>query len=239
MIGFDRPLRPQWIYESLVLVKPGQNLSELNKPFESIAKELTGKEGKRKVRTVLFRCFIRDEKFKTKAKNVNVIKDFTLQYGYEFMIPIYLFYLIGKTETLMKISEHLFRLYDFGSEINLQFLKEKMADAFGDRDVVTRSAAAFIKTLEFFNVVTTDKDKIVLKKRLSVNDEQTRIVLQLFALEIIHAPQISLNHIPQSLFNYFHLPNLKAIAQKYNGQYWDYQQRMKDDLLVIHDKQPI
>lgn len=58
MIGFDRPLRPQWIYESLLLVKPGQKLTELNMPFESIAKELTGKEGKRKARTVLFLSLI-------------------------------------------------------------------------------------------------------------------------------------------------------------------------------------
>ena len=61
MIGFDRPLRPHWIYETLLVAEPGQKLSELNKPFESIARELTGKEGKRKVRTVLFRCFLRDE----------------------------------------------------------------------------------------------------------------------------------------------------------------------------------
>ena len=234
MIGFDRPLRPQWIYESLMLAKPGQNLSELNKPFENIARELTGKEGKRKVRTVLFRCFIRDEKNKTKVRKINVLKDLTAQYGLEFMIPIYLFYLIGKTETLLKISEHIFRLYDFGSEINLSFLKEKMLDALGDRDVVTRSAGAFIKTLEAFNVVFNQGDRILLKGSLTVNEEQSRIMLQLFAQKIVNAPQISLNHLPPALFHYFRMPNLKALAQKYNGQYWDYQHRVKDDLLIMH-----
>ena len=57
MIGFDRPLKPRWIYETLLLVKPGQKLSELNDAFEKVARELTGKEGKRKVRTVLFAIF--------------------------------------------------------------------------------------------------------------------------------------------------------------------------------------
>jgi len=61
VIGFDRPLRPHWIYESLLLAKPGQKMTELNLPFENIARELTGKEGKRKARTVLFRCFLRSE----------------------------------------------------------------------------------------------------------------------------------------------------------------------------------
>ncbi len=37
MIGYDRPLRSRWIYESLLLAQPGQSLSELKKPFEGIA----------------------------------------------------------------------------------------------------------------------------------------------------------------------------------------------------------
>ena len=238
MIGYDRPLRPRWIYESLLIAKPGQRLSDLNKPFEGIARELTGKEGKRKARTVLFRCFIRDEQNQTKVRMVNILKDLTVQYGYEFMIPLYLFYLIGKTETLINISEHVLRLYSFGSEVNVQFLKEKMADSFGDRDVVTRSARAFIKTLEAFNIVISEGSKLFLKERLSIDEEQARIMFQLFAGEIINSPQVLLNHIPHTLFDYFHLPNIKTLAQKYNGQYWDYQQRVKDDLLVMYTVKP-
>lgn len=234
MIGFDRPLRPKWICDSLLLANPGQKLSELNRPFEDIAKELTGKEGKRKARTVLFRCFIRDEKNKAKVKTNLILKELSLDYGCDFMAPIYLFYLIGRTETLLRIADHIFRLYDFGSEVNLFFLKEKMVASLGDRDVVTRAVGAFVKTLEFFGVIHTEGEKLVLKKKLSVNEEQARIMLQLFAKEIIRAPQISLNHLPPALFAFFQMPNLKTVAQKYNGQYWDYQHRMKDDLLIMH-----
>ncbi|MFC1592843.1 hypothetical protein ACFL4C_02400 [Candidatus Omnitrophota bacterium] len=218
-----------------MIAQPGQRLSDLNKPFESITRELTGKEGKRKARTVLFRCFIRDEQNHTRVKKGNFLKDLTIQYGYEFMIPLYLFYLIGKTETLIKISEHIFRLYDFGSEVNVKFLKEKMIGSLGDRDVVARSVRAFIKTLEAFNIVLNEGGKLFLKERIPINEEQARIMFQLFAGEIINSPQVLLNHIPHTLFNYFHLPNIKTLAQKYNGQYWDYQQRVKDDLLVMYE----
>jgi len=234
MIGYDRPLRPRWIYESLMIAQPGQRLSDLNKPFESIARELTGKEGKRKARTVLFRCFIRDEQNQTRVKKVNFLKDLTVRYGYEFMIPLYLFYLIGRTGTLINISEHIFRLYGFGSEVNVQFLKEKMIDSSGDRDVVARSAMAFIKSLEFFDIVVNAGDKLLLKERLKVNEEQARIILQLFSKEIINVPQISLNHFPFALFNYFDFPDLRALAQKYNGLYWDYQHSVKDNLLIMY-----
>ena len=74
MIAFDRPLRPRWIYETLQLAEPGQRLTELNLPFEGIATELTGKEGKRKVRTVLFRCFLRDEENQARAKKRLLLK---------------------------------------------------------------------------------------------------------------------------------------------------------------------
>lgn len=153
MIGFDRPLHPRWIYETLLLAQPGQNISELNKPFESIVRELTGKEGKRKVRTVLFRCFLRDKNNGARVRENLVLKDLSLQNGYGFMVPIYLFYLVSKTEIILEISEHLFRLYSYGSEINTLFLREKMISLHGERDVVVRSARSFLKTMSNFGVV--------------------------------------------------------------------------------------
>jgi hypothetical protein len=235
MIGFDRPLRPNWIYESLLLANPGQKLSELNVPFESIACELTGKEGKRKARTVLFRCFLRAENNKTRVRKDLVLKNISSGHDLEFMKPIYLFYLIGKTETLFKISEHIFRLYDYGEEFDIQFLKKKMIDEFGERDVVGRSARSFIQTLDYFGIAEKTGNKATLKRRLLLNDEQFRIVLELYSREILQSPQISLNHLPGPIFNYFEIPNLKTIAQKYNGEYWDYQHRIKDDFLMVYN----
>ena len=236
MIGFDRPIRPHWIYESLLMAESGQKLSELNIPFESVAKELTGKEGKRKARTVLFRCFLRSKENNTRVRYNLFLKDLSNKYGLQFMIPIYLFYLIGKTDTLAKISKHIFRLYDFGDEINLQFLQNKMIDQFGERDVVGRATRSFIQTLEYFDIVQKKGVNAFLKNRYPVDEEQLRIILNLYSQEILYSPQISLNHLPEFLFNYFDRPNVKNVAQKYNGQDWDYQHRMNDDYLTIVNK---
>ena len=237
MIGFDRPLRPYWIYESLLLAEPGQKLTELNLPFESIVRELTGKEGKRKVRTVLFRCFLRSEANNTRVRENLFLKELSADHGLEFMKPIYLFYLIGRTETLAKISKHIFRLYDIGDDINLQFLKNKMIDEFGERDVVGKAARFFIQTLEYFDIVQKTGKNAILKKRIPVDDQQLRIMLCIYAQEVLHSPQVSLNHLPEYLFNYFDLPNVKIVAQKFNGQYWDYQHRVNDDYLIVYDEE--
>ncbi|AKX96038.1 hypothetical protein MTHERMOG20_16770 [Moorella thermoacetica] len=234
IIGFDRPLRPHWIYESLLLARPAQRLAELYAPFEQIVRELTGREGKRKVRTVLFRCFLRDEQNKARVRPNLVLKDLSLQYGLDFMTPIYLFYLVARTEVLRRISDHIFRLYDYGSEIKLGFLKAKMVESFGERDVVLRSARAFIQTLEHFGVVARLDGRLILYRKLPVSEEQAIIMLQLFAADILHSPQISLHHLPAAVFNFFDLPDLRTVAQKYNGELWDYQYRMVDAYLVLH-----
>lgn len=234
MIGFDRPLHPRWIYETLLLAQPGQRLSELNKPFENIARELTGKEGKRKARTVLFRCFLRDKNNSTRVREKLVLKDLSLQYGYEFMVPIFLFYLVGKTDILLKISEHLFRLYDYGSELNTSFLREKMIGLHGERDVVIRSTRSFLKTMANFGVIENSKKKWILKKKLPLNEVQFRILIQLYAWEVICSPQVSLDDLPQSIFAYFSVTDVLNIARRYSGQYWDYQQRVGANIINVY-----
>jgi len=235
MIDFDRPLRPRWIYESLLLATPGQKLTELNKPFENIARELTGKEGKRKVRTVLFRCFVREENNKNYVRKEFPLKKLSQEHGFEFMVPVYLLYLIGKTDILLKISDHIFRLYRFGNEINVPFLKKRMIEYYGERDIVSRAAGAFIQTLEFFGIAERENEKVFLKNRLKVSEDQIRIMIQIFSKEIVHSPQISINHLPDALFGYFEIQNLKVVAQKYNGQFWDYQHRTADEFLMIYE----
>jgi len=199
MIGFDRPIKPEWIYESLLLAHPGQRLTELNKPFESIATDLTGKEGKRKVRTVLFRCFLRDELNQARVREKLPLKELSVKYGAEFMKPIYLFYLIGMTDSLCKISEHIFRLYGFGNTFNMLFLKKGMVNEFGERDVVQRAAGALLKTLSFFGIVENEGKSIILKRRLIVSEMQLRIMLEFYAKDIRHVPQISINDLPAPL----------------------------------------
>lgn len=234
MIGFDRPVRPQWIYESLLLAQPGQKLTELNQAFEHIARELTGKEGKRKVRTVLFRCFLRDASNQTRVRTDLWLKELSEQNDLKFLEPLYLFYLIADAETLSTISEHIFRLYDWGSEVNVSFLQRKMVENSGDRDVVGRSVRAFVKTLMYFGLITEKEEKLYLGQPLPINEKQAAIMLQLWARELRHTPQVDLRQLPKAIFGWFDWPELRAVAGKYNGELWDYQHRMGGEYLTVY-----
>ena len=151
------------------------------------------------------------------------------------MTPIYLFYLIGSTETLITISEHIFRLYEWDNEINLIFLKRKMVEGAGDRDVVARSAGSFVNTLQFFEVITESDKKLKLDKPLKINEEQAAIMLQLWSRELRHTPQMDLNLLPPAVFAWFTWPDLRAVSRKYNGELWDYQHRMGGEYLIVYN----
>ena len=233
MIDFDRPLRPRWIYETLQLVEPGQRLIELNLPFENIAAELTGKEGKRKVRTVLVRCYLRDEENRSRVKSRLLLKEWAVGRDLDWMSPLYLFYLVGATPILQHITDLLLKLYDFGKEINVGFLANQIGDSHGHRDVVVRAVRSFIDTLVYFGIAEKSEGRIFLRRKLELTIEQAQYLFILLASEIIRSPQVSLSHLPAFMTGFFEFPDLRQVAQRYNGETWDYQHRTDSDYLII------
>ena len=233
MIAFDRPLRPRWIYETLQLAEPGQRLTELNLPFEGIATELTGKEGKRKVRTVLFRCFLRDEENQARAKKRLLLKELALEHDLNWMSPLFLFYLIGSTPILQRVTDLILTLYDFGKEINVSFLSSQIVDSHGHRDVVVRAVRSFIDTLVFWGIAEKTDNRILLKQKLQLTEEQTRAMFLLYAADLLRSPQISISNLPAFMIVFFEFPDLRQVAQRYNGETWDYQHRTDSDYLIL------
>ena len=68
MTGFDRPLKPTWIYNFVKIVEIGDTITDHKPEFNKILWELDGEEGKRKVRTVLSRYFMKTQKYDLKSK---------------------------------------------------------------------------------------------------------------------------------------------------------------------------
>ena len=186
------------------------------------------------MRTVLFRCFLRNPANRARVINNLWLKELSQKNGLAFMTPIYLFYLVASTDTLIIISEHIFRLYEWGSEVNPAFLKRKMVEGNGERDVVIRSVSSFLNTLLHFEVIIRLGKKLILNKPLQINEEQAAIMLQLWARELCHTPQIDLSQLPPSVFAWFTWPDLRIVARKYNGKLWDYQHWMGGEYLVVY-----
>jgi len=187
MKGFDRPLRPDWIYDFISIVNVGDKIADHNNEFEKILWQLDGKEGKRKVRTVLSRYFLKtaDNPRSKVVENIPIIH-ICKSHSIEEVKPLLLFYLIIRSPILIAITKMINEIYGYGKDINYAFLRKKIIEKMGERDISTRSLRNFLQTLESFGVLEkTDDKQYRWKTRLSISPEMTCNMLKIYSEEFV------------------------------------------------------
>lgn len=235
MIGFDRPLKPRWIHELLNLVEDGVRSSAYNLPFEDIATELVGKEGKRKVRTVIFRSFIYSLQEKKGTVSNNKLIDLAKTKSLDYMTPIYLMKLIFDYDIIQAILKFMISTYNNNELISTPILTKKVVQAYGDRDVSKRSLRAFLKTLINFNLLIpkNSKNKFDVNRTVTISEEQLKDILLLFGDSFLKSKHIDLQHIDMNLFSLYSIPGFMDVAIRYNGLCWEFiRSNNKNSLLL-------
>lgn len=234
MIGLDRPLRPAWIYETLKMVKVGEKPSVYNEPFEDIAKELVGKEGKRKARTVLFRSFIYSlQDGRTQIKN-NMFLEWAKTRSLRDLQPLFLWKILMDYEIARFTLQKMALCIDHSANLSTPLLSKKLVQEHGDRDVVKRSLRSFIATLVHFGVLSqVDKNNYTLLPEQTVTHEQLRDFLLLFGESYLNSAVIDLQAIPDEFFFLFEPVELTSVAQKFNGKDWEYVREVERDVLMV------
>jgi len=224
MIGFDRPLKPEWIYELLNIVKDGENSTNYNVPFENIAYQLIGKEGKRKVRTIIFRSFIYSLQEKRGTVKENRLIELSKKKPVEYMKPIYLMKLIFDYEIIQTFLKYYRNLFSYHNRINTEILSKKYVQEFGDRDISKRSLRSFLKTLQYFNVLntSTDSNTFEVNDRIRISAEQFRDILILYGHSFLKSNYVDLEQLDTALFTLFDFPEVIDTALMYNNRNWEY-----------------
>ena len=233
MIGYDRPLRPEWIYKSLRIVEPGRKPEEFYDAYNDIAVELTGKDGRRKTRTVLFRTFIfRFQKNKTVIEN-NFLIELSKQKDFEYMKPIYLSMFIMDYDILRFFTQMYFKIFDASQQVSSTALTKKMTEAYGDTEIIKRSTRSFLKTLSDFNIIeprtTTTFDQSHRKK---ITAEQVADILKLYSI-VKNTKQIDLLNMDKSIFAFYTIPNLSEVANKFHTDKWEYINGIDRELIMM------
>lgn len=235
MIGFDRPLKPRWIYELLNLVEDGVSATTYNIPFEDIASELIGKEGKRKVRTVIFRSFIYSMQDKKGTVRNNRLIELSKSKSLEYMTPIYLMKLIFDYEIIQNLLNYINSIYNTDHIISTSILTKKIVQVYGDRDVSKRSLRAFLKTLTHFEILfpQTNINEFDINKSMVISDEQIKDILLLYGYTYLKSKYIDLQHIDKNLFSLYSFPNFLEVARKFNGISWEFIRANSRNSLLI------
>lgn len=233
ILGYDRPLKPEWIYKSLRMVEPGRKPEDYYDAYNDIAVELTGKDGRRKTRTVLFRTFIyRFQETKTIIEN-NFLIELSKQKDFEYMKPIYMSMFIMDYEILDYFTQMFFKIFDASQPVSSTAITKKMTEAYGDTEIIKRSTRSFLKTLTDFKIIEPSTSTIyhqLPKKEISA--EQVADILKLYSI-VKNIRQIDLLNLDKSIFAFYNTPNLSEVANKFHTDRWEYINGLNRELLMI------
>jgi len=234
LIGLDRPVKPEWIYKTLKMVKPGEKPSVYNEPFEHITKELVGKEGKRKVRTIIFRSFIFSFQEKKSVIENNMFTEWAKHHTLEYLLPLFLAKLLMDYEITRFITKKIELSFDHTNQLSSVILSQKMIQEYGDREVVRHSVNDFLKTLVHFKIF----DKIRSRefrfiKKYSLSDEQAKDFLLLYAQSFLKSSIIDLSSMEPSILYFFKDMDFENVARKFHGGTWEYIRDVNRNLLLV------
>ncbi len=233
MIGYDRPIKPEWIYKSLRLVEAGKKPEEYYDAYNDIAVELTGKDGRRKTRTVLFRTFIYSFQESKSIIESNFLIELSKQKDFNYMKPIYLAMFIMDYEILRYFTQTYFKIFDASQEVSSTALTKKMTETYGDAEIIKRSTRSFLKTLSDFGIIepksTTTFEQI---RKAKISEEQVADILKLFAI-VNHTKQINLKALDKSIFAYYQIPDLSTVANHFHPTKWEYIKGVDRELLMM------
>lgn len=238
MRGFDRPVKPEWIYKIVQELEIGDLIYKKRDKLDEFLVELDGKTGKRKVLTVIGRYFLKDYG-KSRGRKVtdNLIFNMIKETNYDDAKSLMLFNLLVKAPILQKFSQQINNYYGNKEEIDTDFLRKKAYQNIGERDIARRSLRNFLNTLVDFDVLKTKDNKTYLWGNKLEVDEVTAVnFLRLYSKFYVKSPQISLLDLPDHLFFYFTLPDFQKLAQKYNNVHWNYVRRVNASLITFYEK---
>jgi hypothetical protein len=235
MTGFDRPLKPAWIYNFVKIVEIGDTITDHKPEFNKILWELDGEEGKRKVRTVLSRYFMKTQKNpKSKTVEYTPIIEICKTYPLEKIKPLMLFYLLSRSEVLRNLSIIIFEVYRKKKDIDYHFLRKKIIEKYGERDISSRSLRNFLTTLEYFDILIKQNHIYKWTKKLQPDEMNICYMLKFYSGEYKKSPQIFIDEIEQYIIQYFKIPDLGNICRKYNKKLWEYSQILNKKQIVFH-----
>jgi len=237
MTGFDRPLKPAWIYAFIQTVEIGDRLSDHKNEFNAILWELDGLEGKRKVRTVLSRYFLKSERNpRSKVVEYTPIIALCKRYRLDEIKPLLLYHLLMRSHVLRILTKMIDEIYGRNNNINHSFLRKKVIERFGERDISGRSLRNWLATLMYFGVLKkVAPNKYVWGKRLYIGEKNACYMLKLYSEEFKKSPQINLDELEDYLFLYFKMPDINRIGRRYNTILWEYSVRFGTKQILFHD----
>ena len=237
MIGFDKPVRPEWIHAVGLAWRPHQPVSELIQVVDQVAAaEFRGSETRRKVATIILRCFVETEGGgpDRKARDRDLFSAAAGKFSAEELRSVYLAHLINTTPILQTITGQLARRYDLGDEIQSTDFLHRIYEQYEQRGVVTNCVRYFLRTLSWFGCL----------ERLAPNHYRYAAELPLiqaifpwlvyswFEADGISQFEMETMGCHPSLF-FVQKDRLSAAFEAFNGIFWSIEKRLELERVTL------
>ncbi|MDI6723126.1 MAG: hypothetical protein QMD61_00615 [Methanobacterium sp.] len=237
MKGFDRPLKPEWIYNVIQEIEIGDKISDHKEDLHNLIWELEGKDGKRKVITVLSRYYLKThDNSKGKVVEDVPIIHIAKKYPLESIEPLLLYQLLFRSPMLRTLTKMIKDIYGHDNPINYTFLRKKVIEKFGEKDISARSIRNLISTLVSFGLLEKKGKEYIWTRKTTLDELNFCLFLKLYSEEFKKSPQINLDDLEDYLFLYYDLPDVNTIAKKYNSVLWEYSIRLGQKVVTFHDQ---
>lgn len=197
MIGMDFPVKPEWIQAVLALWQPNQPISELvNTALAQTMLELGGEKTRRNSLTIILRCFVpttgSGQHRRTLGQNAWAVN--AQRYALTSLGPAFLAQLIAQNEVALGATQLIAQRHQPGDLFKRDELRRQMIAKFGERKVVTNSASAFLRTLQYFGVLAAGERLGEYRFAYRLIVEREIFPLLVWAIWQAHpAPQIELD----------------------------------------------
>jgi hypothetical protein len=238
MIGFDKPVRPEWIHAVGLAWRPGQPVGELIQVIDqATAAEFRGPETRRKVASIILRCFVKTEGGgpDRRTADQDVFAAAARKFSSEQLRSVYLAHLINATPILQAITGQMARRYGLGGEIQSTDFLHRIYEEYGQRGVVTNCVRHFLRTLSWFGCLERlAPNQYRFDVRLPIEKRTFPLLVYSWLHGGLGSHQFTLaGFAEQPAFYFLDGAGMPEWLSKFSGMFWSVEKRMGIDRVTL------
>ena len=238
MIGFDKPVRPEWIHAVGLAWRPGQPVSELIQVIDQVAAaEFQGAETRRKVATITLRYFVKTMGGgpDRRTADQDVFARAARKFSAETLRSVYLAHLINATPILQAITGQMAKRYDLGDEIQSTDFLHRIYEEYGQRGVVTNCVRHFLRTLSWFGCLERlAPNRYRFGARLPIEGQTFPLLVYSWLRGGLGSHQFTPSEFgEQPAFYFLNADGLSSCFQTFSGVFWAVEKRMGMDRVTL------
>ena len=238
MIGFDKPVRPEWIHAVGLAWRPHQPATDLIGVVDQVtAAQFSGPETRRKVATIILRYFVETVRGgpDRHTADQDLFAAAASRFSADDLRSVYLSHLINSTPILQTITAEIRKRCALGDEIHSTDFLHRVYEQYGQRGVVTNCVRHFLRTLSWFGCLERlGANHYRFESRLPVLEQTFPLLVYSWLLNGQGSYQIVPSEFAEHLGFYFlNTAQFESYFLKFSSILWVLEKRLDGDRVTL------